>query len=54
MLMAGGSPEAAVQTVMLIFTAATVVSGALLFGLVAWGMGDSTSGSYPTSSSADS
>jgi len=35
----GGSARTAVQTVMLIFTAATVVSGALLFGLGAlrWG-----------------
>jgi SulP family sulfate permease len=30
---AGGSPAIAVQTVMLIFTAATVMSGALLYGL---------------------
>jgi sulfate permease, SulP family len=30
---AGGSPQSAVQAVMLIFTAATVLSGALLFGL---------------------
>ncbi|MFI4953271.1 MAG: SLC26A/SulP transporter family protein [Burkholderiales bacterium] len=35
----GGSPRTAVQTVMLIFTAATFISGALLFGLGAcrWG-----------------
>jgi sulfate permease, SulP family len=35
----GGSPPAAVQTVMLIFTAATLVSGAMLYGLGAcrWG-----------------
>jgi hypothetical protein len=32
-LAAGGSPVIAVQTVMLIFTAATVMSGALLYGL---------------------
>ena len=30
---AGGSPQTAVQTVMLIFTAATLISGALLYGL---------------------
>jgi sulfate permease, SulP family len=36
---AGGSPQVAVETVMLIFTAATVMSGALLYGLGAcrWG-----------------
>ena len=36
---AGGSPQSAVQTVMLIFTAATFTSGALLYGLGAcrWG-----------------
>jgi SulP family sulfate permease len=36
---AGGDPQTAVQTVMLTFTAATVVSGALLYGLGAcrWG-----------------
>lgn len=36
---AGGSPQAAVETVMLIFTAATLMSGALLYGLGAcrWG-----------------
>ena len=36
---AGGSPQTAVQTVMLIFTAATVMTGALLYGLgaVRWG-----------------
>ncbi len=36
---AGGSPQAAVETVMLIFTAATFLTGALLFGLGAcrWG-----------------
>ena len=36
---AGGSPQAAVQAVMLIFTAATLVTGALLYGLGAcrWG-----------------
>lgn len=36
---AGGDPQTAVQTVMLIFTAATLVSGALLYGLGAcrWG-----------------
>jgi SulP family sulfate permease len=36
---AGGSPQTAVQTVMLIFTAATFMSGALLYGLGAcrWG-----------------
>ena len=36
---AGGSPQTAVQTVMLIFTAATVMSGGLLYGLGAcrWG-----------------
>jgi sulfate permease, SulP family len=36
---AGGSPERAIQSVMLIFTAATFLSGALLFGLGAlrWG-----------------
>jgi sulfate permease, SulP family len=35
----GGSPQTAVQTVMLIFTAATFISGALLYGLGAcrWG-----------------
>ncbi len=32
-LAAGGSPQSAVQTVMLIFTAATVLSGASLYGL---------------------
>ena len=32
-LAAGGSPATAIQTVMLIFTAATVMSGALLYGL---------------------
>ena len=38
-LATGGSPPAAVQTVMLIFTAATLVSGAMLYGLGAcrWG-----------------
>jgi SulP family sulfate permease len=38
-LAAGGSPQTAVQNVMLIFTAATVISGALLYGLGAgrWG-----------------
>lgn len=38
-LTAGGSPQAAVQTVMLIFTAATLISGAMLYGLGAchWG-----------------
>jgi sulfate permease, SulP family len=38
-LAAGGSPQTAVQTVMLIFTAATLMSGALLYGLGAcrWG-----------------
>src|SRR5665213_888725 len=38
-LAAGGSPQIAVQTVMLIFTAATFMSGALLYGLGAsrWG-----------------
>jgi SulP family sulfate permease len=38
-LAAGGTPQSAVQTVMLIFTAATLLSGALLFGLGAcrWG-----------------
>jgi SulP family sulfate permease len=38
-LAAGGSPQIAVETVMLIFTAATVMSGALLYGLGAcrWG-----------------
>ena len=36
---AGGSPEAAIQSVMLVFTAATFLSGALLYGLGAcrWG-----------------
>jgi len=36
---AGGSPQTAVQTVMLVFTAATFMSGALLYGLGAcrWG-----------------
>jgi SulP family sulfate permease len=36
---AGGSPQTAVQSVMLIFTAATLMSGALLYGLGAcrWG-----------------
>ena len=36
---AGGNPQTAVQTVMLIFTAATVMSGGLLYGLGAcrWG-----------------
>jgi SulP family sulfate permease len=36
---AGGSPETAIQSVMLVFTAATFLSGALLFGLGAcrWG-----------------
>lgn len=32
-LAAGGTPHSAVQTVMLLFTAATVLSGALLYGL---------------------
>jgi SulP family sulfate permease len=38
-LAAGGTPEVAIQTVMLIFTAATVLTGGLLFGLGAcrWG-----------------
>jgi SulP family sulfate permease len=38
-LAAGGSPQAAVQTVLLIFTAATFISGAMLYGLGAchWG-----------------
>src|SRR5262245_5525607 len=38
-LAAGGSPQAAVQTVMVIFTAATLISGAMLYGLGAcrWG-----------------
>ena len=38
-LAAGGSPGAAVQTVMLIFTAATVISGTMLygFGVCRWG-----------------
>ena len=38
-LAAGGSPQAAVQTVMVIFTAATLLSGAMLYGLGAcrWG-----------------
>src|ERR1043166_10268227 len=36
---AGGSPETAVESVMLVFTAATLLSGALLYGLGAfrWG-----------------
>jgi sulfate permease, SulP family len=36
---AGGTPHSAVQTVMLVFTAATVLSGALLYGLgkAKWG-----------------
>lgn len=36
---AGGSPETAIQSVMLVFTAATLLSGALLYGLGAfrWG-----------------
>jgi len=38
---AGGSPQSAVQTVMLVFTAATVLSGALLFGLGAARLGSS-------------
>ena len=38
-LAAGGSPQTAVQTVMLIFTAATVMSGALLFGFGERGWG---------------
>ncbi len=38
-LAAGGTPHSAVQTVMLLFTAATVLSGALLYGLgkAKWG-----------------
>jgi len=36
---AGGSPQTAVQTVMLIFTAATVMSGTLLYGLGACRLG---------------
>jgi SulP family sulfate permease len=38
-LAAGGTPDSAVQTVMLLFTAATVLSGALLYGLgkAKWG-----------------
>jgi SulP family sulfate permease len=38
-LAAGGTPHSAVQTVMLVFTAATVLSGALLYGLgkAKWG-----------------
>lgn len=38
-LAAGGSPEAAVQGVMLVFTAATFVCGALLYGLGAFRLG---------------
>jgi sulfate permease, SulP family len=38
-LAAGGSPDDAVQTVMLIFTAATFLSGALLYGLGARRLG---------------
>ena len=38
---AGGSPQSAVQTVMLVFTAATVLSGALLYGLGAARLGSS-------------
>ena len=36
---AGGSPQTAVQTVMLIFTAATFVSGVLLYGLGVFRLG---------------
>jgi SulP family sulfate permease len=36
---AGGSPQTAVQTVMLIFTAATFITGALLYGLGACRLG---------------
>lgn len=36
---AGGSPQSAVQTIMLIFTAATLMSGAVLYGLGAWRLG---------------
>jgi sulfate permease, SulP family len=38
-LAAGGTPHSAVQTIMLLFTAATVLSGALLYGLgkAKWG-----------------
>ena len=36
---AGGSPQVAVHTVMLIFTVATVMSGALLYGLGAFRLG---------------
>jgi SulP family sulfate permease len=38
-LRAGGSPQAAVQTVMLVFSAATVLTGALLYGLGARRLG---------------
>jgi SulP family sulfate permease len=38
-LAAGGSPQTAVQTVMLLFTAATLITGALLYGVGAYRFG---------------